>query len=484
MGIRETIKFSRQAYRLKLGASKPAKHIERLGRKRLEQLVAHARTHSNFWRDKLSGVRENSFALSDLPTCNKSELMERFDEAVTVDDVRRDELASFMEDVSNVGKFFRDKYAVSRTSGSQGQPLLLVQTKEHIDLLFALHISRGNNKPIGLREAFKHIMRPARLAVIIFKPGFYASASAFSYMPQGAKRYMNARVFCWNDKDLMEQLAEFRPTHLTAYSSMLHEIARQIEAGRLSFQPELQEVVNIAERIMPQARNHYTKLFGAPVLDNYAMGECLFLTNCCPTSGGMHVNVDWAIMEVVDEQNRPVPAGQKGAKVLVTNLANYAQPLIRYEIGDIVTMAAEHCNCGSNLPLVESIEGRASEMFEVETEHGTHLLQPMIFQNALTRLLEVREYQIIQKENRRFRILLEPLPGQRLDRERARAVMDSELRRYGLDRELDVEVEAVERLTPDGDQKFQRVVFKAKDDTRASLNRSPSGSQDYANVTA
>jgi phenylacetate-coenzyme A ligase PaaK-like adenylate-forming protein len=224
---------------------------------------------------------------------------------------------------------------------------------------------------------------------------------------------------------------------------------------------------------MPQARNHYTKLFGAPVLDNYAMGECLFLTNCCPTSGGMHVNVDWAIMEVVDEQNRPVPAGQKGAKVLITNLANYAQPLIRYEIGDIVTMAAEPCNCGSNLPLVGGIEGRASEMFEVDTERGTHLLQPMIFQNALTRLLEVREYQIIQKENRRFRILLEPLPGQRLNRERASAVMDGELRRYGLDRELDVELEAVERLTPDGEKKFQRVVFKTKDGTSALLNRSP-----------
>jgi phenylacetate-coenzyme A ligase PaaK-like adenylate-forming protein len=115
--------------------------------------------------------------------------------------------------------------------------------------------------------------------------------------------------------------------------------------------------------------------------------------------------------------------------------------------------------------LVESIEGRASEMFEVDTEHGTHLLQPMIFQNALTRLLEVREYQIIQKENRRFHILLEPLPGQRLDRERATAVMDGELRRYGLDRELDVELEAVERLKPDGDQKFQRVVYKVRTDS-------------------
>jgi phenylacetate-coenzyme A ligase PaaK-like adenylate-forming protein len=165
-------------------------------------------------------------------------------------------------------------------------------------------------------------------------------------------------------------------------------------------------------------------------------------------------------------------------------LANYAQPLIRYEIGDIVTMAAEHCNCGSNLSLVESIEGRDAEMFEVETGHGTHLLQPMIFQIALARMLEVREYQIIQKENRRFHILLEPLPGQRFDRERATVIMDEELRRYGLDRELDVELEAVQRLTPDGDQKFQRVVYKTKDETSAPPNRSPPGRQDYASVIA
>jgi phenylacetate-CoA ligase len=483
MGFWNIVKFSRQAIRLKRGARRPASVIERRARRRLEKLVAHARSNSEFWHDKLSGVRDNSFALTDLPTCNKTELMEQFDRTVTVDDVRRNELASFMEDVTNVGKFFQGKYAASRTSGSQGQPLLLIQTKEHIDLLFALHVSRGNNKPIGMRAAYEHIMRPARLAVIIFKPGFYASASAFSYLPEGAKRYMQAKVFCWNDSDLMAQLAEFRPTHLTAYSSMLHEIARQIEAGRLSFQPDLQEVVNIAERIMPHAREHYSKIFGAPVLDNYAMGECLFLTNCCPNGGGMHVNSDWAYLEVVDEQNRPVPAGEKGDKVLVTNLANYAQPLIRYEIGDIVTMASQHCDCGSNLPLVESIDGRDSEMFHVETDHGTHLLQPMIFQNTLARLLEVREYKLIQKENRRFHILLEPLPGQRLDRERARAVMDEELRRYGLDREITVELELVERLMPDGDQKFQRVVFLPKD-RAASLKPAAAARQDFASVTA
>src|SRR3954449_9075940 len=140
--------------------------------------------------------------------------------------VRRDEVESFMEDESNLGTWFNGKYALSHTSGSQGQPLLLVQSKENLELLFALQASRGNHHRLGLGEAVKHFVEPARLAAVIFKPGFYPSASAFHYMPEGAKRFLKVAVLCANDDDLMEQLAEFRPTHLTAYASMLHEIAR------------------------------------------------------------------------------------------------------------------------------------------------------------------------------------------------------------------------------------------------------------------
>src|SRR5207249_1282837 len=161
---------------------------------------------------------------------------------------------------------FRDKYAVSRTSGSQGRPLMVVQSKDNIELLFALQVSRGNQHAVGLSEAVKHIVWPARLAAVIFKPGFYASASAFQYMPSGAKHYLEVQVLCANDDDMIERLAQFRPTHLTAYASMLHEIAREIEAGRLSLKPELEQVVNISERLMPQAREHYKEVFGAPIL--------------------------------------------------------------------------------------------------------------------------------------------------------------------------------------------------------------------------
>src|SRR4029079_14960559 len=467
MDIWESIEFGARALMLKAVASKSPEEIQQLGQSRLEQLVAYARANSAFWREKFADVPESSFALTDLPTSNKPELMDNFDRAVTADDLRRDEIESYLEDESNLGNYYLDKYAISHTSGSQGQPLLLVQTKDNLELLFALQASRGNQKSIGVGEAIKHFLKPARLAAIIFNPGFYPSASAFHYMPAGAKHYLEVKVFCANDDDLVEQLAEFQPTHLTAYASMLHEIARQIESGRVSLKPELEEVVNISERLMPKAREHYVEIFGAPVLDNYSMGECFFLTNGCTKCHGMHVNADWALLEIVDENNQPVPDGELGAKVLVTNLANYTQPIIRYEIGDMLAMATEPCGCGSNLPLTDHVEGRDSDVFEIKTEKGTKPLQPTIFELALGRMLDVREYQLVQEENKTFRIRVEPLPGRTVDIARAEKMMHEQLREYGLDQQLQVKVETADKLTNDGEQKFKRIVSKVAGDKKS-----------------
>jgi phenylacetate-CoA ligase len=471
MELWDSIEFGARALILKSTTSKPRDDINRISRSRLEQLVAHARKNSSFWRDKFDGIPENSFKLSDLPTTNKPELMDNFDRAVTVDDVRRDEVESFMEDESNLGTWFNGKYALSHTSGSQGQPLLLVQSKENLELLFALQASRGNHHRLGLGEAVKHFVEPVRLAAVIFKPGFYPSASAFHYMPEGAKRFLKVAVLCANDEDLMEQLAEFRPTHLTAYASMLHEIARAIEGGRLSLKPELEEVVNISERLMPQAREHYKEVFGAALLDNYSMGECLFLTNGCCTTGGMHVNHDWAVLEVVDENNQPVPDGEKGAKVLITNLANHVQPIIRYEIGDVLTMATADCQCGNNMPRIEHIDGRDSDVFQIKTANGERSLQPTIFELALGRMLDVREYQIIQDENTRFRIFVEPLPGRSFDRGRADELMRKQLAEYDLDTQLEVELEAVAKLQAEENKKFRRVVPLSTDSPNKAIQQ-------------
>jgi len=134
----------------------------------------------------------------------------------------------------------------------------------------------------------------------------------------------------------------------------------------------------------------------------------------------------------------------------------------------MITMATEPCDCGSNLPLIDHVEGRDSDVFEIQTDKGTRTLQPTIFELALGRMLDVREYQLIQEENTRFRILVEPLPGKKVDQGRTEKVMHEQLRQYGLEQHLQIKVETVEKLTNDGEQKFKRVVSKTSDDKTKS----------------
>jgi hypothetical protein len=89
-------------------------------------------------------------------------------------------------------------------------------------------------------------------------------------------------------------------------------------------------------------------------------------------------------------------------------------------------------------------------------------LQPSVFELALGRILDAREYQMIQEENTRFRICIEPLPGKTFNRERADKIIQDELKTYGLENLLTVEIEIVDRLAADGDKKFKRVVSKVK----------------------
>jgi phenylacetate-coenzyme A ligase PaaK-like adenylate-forming protein len=179
----------------------------------------------------------------------------------------------------------------------------------------------------------------------------------------------------------------------------------------------------------------------------------------------MHINADWAILEVVDEANRPVPDGQPGAKVLLTNLSNYAQPFIRYEIGDVITMATRRCGCGNHLPLIERVGGRDSDMFWVRTTDETRPMPPALFDLALANVLDVREYQVTQLENQLVRVRVEPLAGVPFDRDRAILAIEEQLDEFGLNHHVHVEVEVVDRLTPEQDSKFKRFVSHVKSPT-------------------
>jgi phenylacetate-coenzyme A ligase PaaK-like adenylate-forming protein len=422
---------------------------------RWRRLLRYAAKHSPFYRQRLANLNLELCRLADVPPLTKAEMMANFDVLVTDRRVRRAGVEEFMGDPANLGRFYLNRYAVCHTSGSQGQPAVVVQ--EGPDILFGLQvqIARGQVIPGGplLWQALRHLFRPSRLAVITQKPGFYPSGAAFTYLAAAALpviRLLHLSIFA-APAELVTRLNDFQPEFITGYASALEELAHEEEQGRLRLRRggRLRGLTSTSEPLPPDSRALIEGAFGVHISNCYLMAECLALTTGCPQSTGAHVNSDLAMLEVVDDDYRPVPAGVPGAKVLVTNLYNRVQPLIRYEVGDVVTLSASPCRCGSPLPLVQAVGGRTKDRFWLDVDGGRREVPYYLFLAALHHCTELAEHQVLQTGPRHFVVRVAPQPGKAVSAERVRRFVDRSVEAEGLAHLLNVDVEVVDQIPRD-----------------------------------
>jgi phenylacetate-coenzyme A ligase PaaK-like adenylate-forming protein len=456
MSILHSLRFALLIARILPVPRWPAARVTRLQRKRLERLVRFAAARSPLYREKYRGIDLDRFELSELPTTSKPELAARFEDSLTDRRIRRADVEAFVENPANLGRWFLDRYAVSHTSGSQGQPLLILQDRRALEVFFAAMCSRANpsGKP-GMIEGIRRLLRPVRVAIVTMRRGFYPSGSAIEFMPEIVGGFVDICQLSSMQSDLIERLNEFQPNVLVSYASVLEALAIQSDTLRLN---SLRQIANISEQLTPRAGRRIQQAFRVALPDHYATGECLLLSNGCPTHGGSHVNADWAVFEVVDANYRPVPPGQLGQKVLVTNLANTVQPFIRYEVGDQVMMAIEPCDCGSRLPRIDHVKGRAAETFWIFDGTRHQLVSGVMFHSAADSLHHIREWQAVQTGRNRITVRLELLPQAPAPAEVPvlflRALARNELPGY-----VTVDVEVVPRLLPDQvTSKFRRMI--------------------------
>ena len=162
---------------------------------------------------------------------------------------------------------------------------------------------------------------------------------------------------------------------------------------------------------------------------------------------------------MVDDDYQPVPPGQLGKKILVTNLANTVQPFIRYEVGDRVSIAEEPCRCGSRLPRVAHVEGRAAEIFWVHDGSKYRMVHAALFHSVIDSLGQIREWQAIQTERNRLVVRLELLPHSAFSTCSGEATLQRMFRDNGLPCEVAVDIRVVPALTPDlATSKFKRML--------------------------
>jgi phenylacetate-CoA ligase len=174
------------------------------------------------------------------------------------------------------------------------------------------------------------------------------------------------------------RLNAFHPKVLVAYASMAHLLAEEQFAERLRIVPGF--VFASSEVFTGQARRRLEEAWGNKPFEVYAATEPAGIASECGQHRGMHLFEDLVITEVVDENNKPVPPGVDGERVLVTVLFSRTMPLIRYEMSDSVKPASSpHCPCGRPFALIDGIQGREEDVLRFPATSGGQVsVQPIV----------------------------------------------------------------------------------------------------------
>lgn len=182
------------------------------------------------------------------------------------------------------------------------------------------------------------------------------------------------------------------PRVVVGYANSVYEFARYVkEAGLRLHAP--QGVICTAEKLYPHQRPLIEEVFGAPVFERYGCREVMMIGAECDQHSGLHVTVDNLYVEIV-RNGQPCEPGELG-EVLLTDLHNYAMPLIRYKVGDVASWKGADCRCGRGLPLMNSVEGRALDL--ISTPSG-RVISGVFFPHLFKDFGWIRQFQVIQEE--------------------------------------------------------------------------------------
>jgi phenylacetate-CoA ligase len=366
---------------------------------RLETVVRHAATHSPFyrrWFAETGALGAEPVELTRLPVLGKSLLMAHFDELVCDPRLRRDQLLDWVGQLTR-DQLYLDRYRVALTSGSSGRPGLFVYDPVGWRSIGAQFVR--SSSWAGLRPSLPR----QRMAMLGGAAPSHITRQGAATLSIGLHRVLALPVTLPLPQ-LVEALNQFQPTYLNVYPSVAMWLADEQHAGRLRLAPQM--LVTAAELRTPAMTQRLADAFGVRPFDLYGCTEGLFGSEC-EHHQGIHLFEDTTLVENVDADGRPVAAGQAGARLLVTNLHNLVQPLLRLEVTDLVTLDPDPCPCGRTLVRVSAIHGRSDDVLSLPTGDGGRVAVHPLHFALLTRDPQVREFQVVQ-DGPVLRVLIVP----------------------------------------------------------------------------
>jgi phenylacetate-CoA ligase len=404
--------------------------ILRYQEENLQRLIKHAAAHVPHYREVF---RQRHLSPEDIKNVSDLQKLPILDKKQI-----RDNPLRFVDERLDIRRLHMD-----RTSGTTGIPVTLYKCKESIQRHYAFFEVRCRRIAGFQYGRLPYVMFGAQTVVPAWrkKPPFwcYNYISRQLYM---SVFHLSPRYLPWYCREMRR-----RPFHaIMGYPSSLYAVAQYIlKSGEPRFQ--MRCAITSGEILYPQQRCEISAAFGCEVFDQYGCSENVVFGAQCP-AGAMHLSPDYSVVEIVDDRGNQVPSIQTG-QLLCTGLLNYAQVLIRYQLGDRGRMSTVPCSCGRPLPILASIDGRTSEDNFI-TRDGRRIARTGTVAEDVS---HVAGCQVVQEDYERYTINIVPCPGfNDADRAKLRQNLARTVGRVQIDVKL---VEVLER-TPGGKVLFVR----------------------------
>jgi phenylacetate-CoA ligase len=327
------------------------------------------------------------------------------------------------------------------TSGSSGTPL-------EVKMSTAMHQTWSAAYEVRCRRwaGVDHTMSRAMLGGRLIVPRAASRPPFWRYNPAERHLYLSAyHVAPANAPDYAAALNKYRPDYLIGYAAAHFSLARMIEEAGLSVHSP-RVVLTSSEKLTDEMRETLSRVYRCPVFDGYSGVEACCLASECEHHR-LHVSPDVGVLELVDDQGRPVGPGEEG-QVIATGLLNFDQPLVRYRTGDLAVWSDEPCPCGRAMPVLRELVGRLDD-----TVVGPDGREMTCFHRVFAGLRGVREGQVVQEAIDRLTLRVVAPGG--LAPETREAIVRRVHERLG---EVAVEVREVESIERTERGKFRSVV--------------------------
>lgn len=359
--------------------------LEGIQLQKTRSFLINANSHSKFYHNLF---RQYDFqpkrmqSLSDLgvlPTLEKTTV--------------RNQLRSIIND--DLGKY---SVQWKHTGGTTGAALIFPESLESFQREYAYRY---------IQYSWGGIRRGQRFAFCVGHPVTYHNRQTPPFWVYDyANNWLSLSSFHLNEKNIVHYILElerFQPDLLQGYPSSMYLLA--LANQHLGNKVRPRAIFTSSETLFDFQRDTIEKSFGCNVFSYYGNGErCGFIAQC--EKGNHHLKLQHSYVEILDNSNQRTSVGNEG-RLICTGFGNYATPLVRYDVGDVVILSGkESCECGRRGTIVKQIVGRTDDYILTPDGRFVGRLSPL-FHNAI----HVITAQIVQDDVKEVIIKIVKEPG-------------------------------------------------------------------------